>query len=186
MSWRRRQRRTRCALSGPSLPCCAHMQRHACRGMHASIIHEDEQAYKARHAHAFVSCADTLPPGCAAQKFMSLKSLRFLGRVAATSGVGTDTAFPPACWELLRGKRGGAMEPTLQDAQDETEMVIFSAVSDLFESTGTHPSEVRALPPRSFPPACAGPWPTARPAQAVSSQSPLPNQTAQSCPPWQP
>jgi hypothetical protein len=43
----------------------------------------------------------------------------------------------------MQGKREKP-DPTLKDAQDETEMVIFDAVDNLLKTTNTDPQEVRA------------------------------------------
>ena len=47
-------------------------------------------------------------------------------------------------WELMQGKRE-KLEPTLKDAQDETEMVIFDAVENLLKATNTDPQEARRI-----------------------------------------
>ena len=48
-------------------------------------------------------------------------------------------------WELMQGKRE-RLEPTLKDAQDETEMVIFDAVENLLKTTNTAAQEACLLP----------------------------------------
>ena len=45
----------------------------------------------------------------------------------------------------MQGKRE-RLEPTLKDAQDETEMVIFDAVENLLKTTNTAPQEACPLP----------------------------------------
>ena len=47
-------------------------------------------------------------------------------------------------WELLQGKRGDQIQPTPEDAKQETEMVLFDVVENLLQKTSTSPSEVRA------------------------------------------
>ena len=45
-------------------------------------------------------------------------------------------------WELFQGKRGDATNPTLADAQAETELIIFDFVDNLLKKTNTDPLEV--------------------------------------------
>ena len=47
-------------------------------------------------------------------------------------------------WELLQGKRGDQIQPTPEDAKQETEMVLFDVVENLLQKTSTSPLEVRA------------------------------------------
>ena len=44
----------------------------------------------------------------------------------------------------MQGKRGAQLDPPLQDAQDETESIIFTVVADLLAKTGTQPHEVHS------------------------------------------
>ena len=44
----------------------------------------------------------------------------------------------------MNGKRQ-KMDPTTQDAQDETEMIIFDVVGNLLKNTNTSPAEVPVL-----------------------------------------
>jgi hypothetical protein len=44
-------------------------------------------------------------------------------------------------WHFIQGKRTET-QPSLKDAQEETEFVIFDAVGNLLAKTNTDPSEV--------------------------------------------
>ena len=60
--------------------------------------------------------------------------------------MGAVRCWGAAIWELIQGKRQKQV-PTLQDAQDETEMILFDVVSNLLETTNTNPLEVTLVPP---------------------------------------
>ena len=67
-------------------------------------------------------------------------------------GIGTAIAFAivasvtccAGLWELLQGKRGDQIQPTPEDAKQETEMVLSDVVENLLQKTKTSPLEVRA------------------------------------------
>ena len=54
------------------------------------------------------------------------------------------SAAVQACGSCCRGKRGDQIQPTPEDAKQETEMVLFDVVENLLQKTSTSPSEVRA------------------------------------------
>ena len=68
-------------------------------------------------------------------------------RLTGTAGANALAGSFSCCaglWELLQGKRGDQIQPTPEDAKQETEMVLFDVVENLLQKTSTSPSEVRA------------------------------------------
>lgn len=81
--------------------------------------------------------------------FVTKGAQDFVFRMGKTSGVSDATGVPDGIWEFVEGSRGAHVtnerEPLLQDAQNETEMIIFDAVGGLLKRTNTDPSEVGCL-----------------------------------------
>lgn len=80
----------------------------------------------------------------------SERSVRFLTRLFERSGLGEETSFPPA---------GHYIKPykycTLETAREEAQLVVFSAIDDLFAKTSIAP-----LSPLTFSSYCSGFSPT--------------------------
>ncbi|KAF3793930.1 3-ketoacyl-CoA synthase 6 [Nymphaea thermarum] len=66
------------------------------------------------------------------------KSVDFQMRILERSGLGEDTSLPPALHYI-------PPNPNMEDARAEAELVIFSAMDDLFRKTGLKPKDVDIL-----------------------------------------
>ncbi|KAM7275202.1 hypothetical protein ACFE04_017068 [Oxalis oulophora] len=66
------------------------------------------------------------------------KSVEFQMRILERSGLGEETCLPPAIHYI-------PPKPTMESARDEAELVIFTALDDLFTKTGLKPKDVDIL-----------------------------------------
>ncbi|KAK4416502.1 3-ketoacyl-CoA synthase 6 [Sesamum alatum] len=66
------------------------------------------------------------------------KSVDFQMRILERSGLGEETCVPPAMLYI-------PPTPTMRDARDEAEAIIFSAIDSVLEKTGIRPKEIDIL-----------------------------------------
>ncbi|KAJ0726253.1 putative very-long-chain 3-oxoacyl-CoA synthase [Helianthus annuus] len=66
------------------------------------------------------------------------KSVEFQMRILERSGLGEETSLPPAIHYI-------PPNPTMESARGEAELVIFSAIDDLFAKTGLKPKDIDVL-----------------------------------------
>ena len=87
----------------------------------------------------------TRPVGAVSKQAQGLESA-FPGKATDIATVSMTVASVSCCaglWELLQGKRGDQIQPTPEDAKQETEMVLYDVVENLLQKTSTSPSEVK-------------------------------------------
>ena len=65
------------------------------------------------------------------------RSIRFMTKLLARSGLGDETCLPPAHHYIPTHKYC-----TLDAARDEVDLVVFSALDDLFAKTGIRPDAI--------------------------------------------
>lgn len=66
------------------------------------------------------------------------KSVEFQMRILERSGLGEETCLPPAIHYI-------PPTPTMESARNEAQMVIFTAMEDLFKNTGLKPKDIDIL-----------------------------------------
>ncbi|WZY76384.1 hypothetical protein YC2023_022768 [Brassica napus] len=66
------------------------------------------------------------------------KRVEFQMRILERSGLGEETCLPPAIHYI-------PPTPTMNEARSEAQMVIFSAMDDLFKKTGIMPKDIDIL-----------------------------------------
>ncbi|MFS8033705.1 putative very-long-chain 3-oxoacyl-CoA synthase [Helianthus anomalus] len=66
------------------------------------------------------------------------KSVEFQMRILERSGLGEETSLPPAIHYI-------PPNPTMESARGEAELVIFSAIDDMFAKTGLKPKDIDIL-----------------------------------------
>lgn len=70
-------------------------------------------------------------------------SLDFQAKIAEKAGLGDETYLPPIFF--LYAQRESELQPSIQFARDEAEVVMFGAVKDLLDKTGLKPKEIDIL-----------------------------------------
>ncbi|RLM56357.1 3-ketoacyl-CoA synthase 5-like [Panicum miliaceum] len=94
------------------------------------------------------------------ESHISERSIRFLTRLLERSGLGEETSLPPISCYLEAHKHH-----TLEDAREEAELVVFSAVDDLLARTGVDPAAIDVVVVN-----CSGFCPTPSMADMVASR----------------
>jgi len=76
------------------------------------------------------------------------KSLDFQEKILKTSGISEKSIFPPSVFKEVPGQDGINAEThslTMKGAREETELMVFRAIEDLLEATGTRAKDIGIL-----------------------------------------